>query len=247
MLEMAIAVLVSAVLGFVAARSIVAEADSHRWGMPDRWTRPTCDRCPAPLGPLMVRCRANAHRHRPGNLLIIGTTVLASGFVPLVVPTLWVVPAYLVFVATSILLTVTDLDTQLIPNRMLVRGGGVALGLLIVGGLVASEPGALVRAVLGGAAYFGVMLVLALLARGALGFGDVKLAALLGTFTAYLGWAFLVLAGVSGFLVAGMVAIVLLVFRLARRTDHIAFGPFMVVGAFIALYGGTWLIEWYTS
>lgn len=247
MLEKSIAVLACAAFGFLAARTIVAEADSHRWGLPDRWAAPTCDRCGTPLGPFLLRCRANAHRHRVGNAIILACSVVASGLVPLVVPSLWVVPAFLVYVATAILLTVTDLDTQLIPNRMLVRGGGVAAGLLLVGGLLSSEPGALVRSALGGAAYFGVMLVLALLARGALGFGDVKLAGLLGVFMAYLGWGFLILAGVGGFLIAGVVALVLLVLRLARRTDHIAFGPFMVAGSFVALYGGEWIIEWYTA
>lgn len=247
MLEKAIAVLMCAVFGFFAARSIVAEADSHRWGRPDRWVGPICEGCGAPLGPLLVRCRGDHHRQRVGNVAVLATTVAAAALVPLVVPTLWVVPAYLAFVATSILLTVTDVDTQLIPNRMLLRGGGIAGGLLVVGGLLASEPGSVARSLLGAAAYFVVMLVLALLARGALGFGDVKLAALLGAFTAYLGWGFMILAGVSGFIIAGVVALVLLVLRLARRTDHIAFGPFMVAGAFVALYGGEWLIEWYTG
>ena len=117
---------------------------------------------------------------------------------------MWVVPAYVVFVLGSILLTVTDLDTKLIPNRILARVLVVGGFLLVVGGFASSHPAAVARAFGGGFVYFGIMFVLALIARGALGFGDVKLAALLGVFTGYLGWAQLTIAVLGAFLISGL-------------------------------------------
>ena len=236
---------VSAVAGVFAARMIVAEADAHRLGGQDRWISPVCA-CGAALGPTLMRCTApDRHRQRAANAAVLGSTVVLLALLPGAVPSLWVVPGYVAFVVGGILLTVTDLDTRLIPNRILIRYGGIGSILLLVGGLFAADPGALLDAVVGSAAYFGIMFVLALLARGALGYGDVKLAAFIGLFVGYLGWRHVVTAAISAFIVAGLVAIVLLVTRLAGRKDAIAFGPFMVAGGFIALYLGDAIIAWY--
>jgi leader peptidase (prepilin peptidase)/N-methyltransferase len=240
---MVLAVILSGLAGLVAARSIVAEADAHRRDLPDRWWDPICE-CGASLDAVLGRCR-DGHRQRWLDPALLVASVLLLGALPLVIPTLWVVPGYLLFVATALLLTVTDLDTKLLPNRILVRAGIPSVVLLVVGGLFASEPAAVLRSLAAGAVYFTGMLVLALLARGALGFGDVKLAALLGVFAGYLGWGHLGVAVVGSFIVAGVTALLLLVFRLAGRRDHIPFGPFMVVATLIAIYAGDAILEWY--
>lgn len=232
--------------GYAAARSIVAEADAHRRGLPDRWWDPICDTCAAPLSPALLRCATDRHRQRTVNAVLVVVLPVLCAALPFVLPELWVVPGYVGFVLTTVLLTVTDLDTQLIPNRILLRAGVPSAVALVVGGLLAAEPIAVARAIGGAVAYFVAMLLLALLARGALGFGDVKLAALIGAFTAYLGWGQLALTGLGSFLIAGLAAIVLLVTRRAGRTDHIAFGPFMVVAALITVYAGSAIIDWYT-
>jgi leader peptidase (prepilin peptidase) / N-methyltransferase len=236
---------VSAVVGVFAARMIVAEADAHRHGAPDRWISPVCA-CGTALGPTLMRCTApDRHRQRAVNAAVLGSTVTLLALLPVSLPSLWVLPAFSAFVVGSILLNVTDLDTRLIPNRILVRYGGVGAILLLIGGLLASDPGALLDAMVGSVAYFGIMFGLALTARGALGYGDVKLAAFIGLFVGYLGWRHVVTAAISAFVVAGLVALILLVTRLAGRKDAIAFGPFMVVGGFIALYLGDAVIAWY--
>ncbi len=240
---MVFAVILSGFAGIVAARSIVAEADAHRIDESDRWWDPICE-CGESLGPFLLRCRAG-HPQRWLNGFVLVLTVVLMATVPLALPTLWVVPGYLGFVGTLVLIAVTDYDTKLIPNRILVRAGVPSTVALVVGGLFAAQPGAVARGLLAGAAYFAVMLVLALLARGALGFGDVKLAALIGVFTGYLGWDHLVLAGVGSFVLAGVVALVLLVTRRASRRDHIPFGPFMVAAALISVHLGDAILEWY--
>ena len=89
------------------------------------------------------------------------------------------------------------------------------------------------------------MLALALVAKGALGFGDVKLAFPLGMFVGYLSWSHLVVAGVGAFVIGGIVSLVLLLTRRVRRTDAIAFGPFMTVAAFATIVYGTAFLDWY--
>lgn len=93
-----------------------------------------------------------------------------------------------------------------------------ALGLLVAGGL---------------------FLLLALIRRGAMGWGDVKLAAALG---AMLGWPLVVQGLLYGALAGGAAALVLLVTRRVKRKDYIAYGPYLALGAWIVWTGaaGLW-------
>ena len=155
----------------------------------------------------------------------------------------WVLPSYLWFVAVTVTLTLTDLDQKLIPNRILFPGTVVGAVLLTAGALIESGP--ILRAFGGGAIYFLVLLVVALAARGAFGFGDVKLAFLLGLFTAYRSWETLIVAVFAAFLLGGLVSLVIIVFRLKDRKDTIPFGPYLVGGAYIAIAWGATIASWY--
>lgn len=243
-LRVVIAVL-GAILGYVAARSIVAEANAHRLDRPDRWWDPECEECDGGLSSSMLTCRSMHHRQRRANVWIIVATMVVFGLVALTVKSLWVLPAYLWFAYFSVLLTVTDLDTKLIPNRILLPATVGGLVLLGIGSLAAGSLDALLRGLVSGVGYFVVMLILGLLARGALGFGDVKLAFLLGVFTGYLGWGQVVLAGLGSFILGGLVALVLVVTRRASRKDAIPFGPFMTTAAIVAVVAGDVFLDWY--
>jgi leader peptidase (prepilin peptidase) / N-methyltransferase len=234
-------------IGLVVARSIVAEADAHRRSGGDAWWGPRCGICDGPLGPTMQRCSPLRHPQRGINVIVLVVTPIVMAAMAVAVPTTWVLPAYLSFGAFTILLTITDLDTQLLPNRILLPATVVGGVLLALGAIPDGDGAALVRAVAAGAAYFAVMLVLALVARGALGMGDVKFAFYLGMFTGYLGWWYVVIAGLGGFLVGGVASILLLVMRRVTRKDSVPFGPFMACGAVIAVVAGTVIIDWYVG
>ena len=244
---MLILLAVAVVTGLLAGRVIVSESDAHRMGQPDRWLNPECATCGEELNVITTRCLVHRHPQRRWNLVIILTTAVLFVAMALAVPSLWVWPAYAVFVGASVLLTVTDLDTKLIPNRIL--GPSIVVGLLLLaaGWLAATQSGSPVRALGGGLAYFSVMYLLALLARGGLGFGDVKLAFLIGAFAGYLSWGAVVVAGLGGFIIGGVVSIGLLVGRSRGRKDEIPFGPFMTVAGVIAVLWGAEVISWYSG
>jgi leader peptidase (prepilin peptidase)/N-methyltransferase len=242
---MFIAILVSAVLGALAARSIVAESDAHRQGLPDRWYGPVCAECGSGLGFLLTSCSEHRHPQRRGNIVVFLAAIVLSAAVPAAIPSLWMLPGYLVFVWAMILLTVTDLDTQLIPNRILGPATIVGIVLLLAGHVIDPSAGSLLDASIGGAAYFAVMFLLALIARGGLGFGDVKLAFLIGVFTGYLGLGYVTVSGICAFLLGGIVAALLLITRKSGRKDAIPFGPFMTTAAVITIFFGQGIIDWY--
>ena len=90
------------------------------------------------------------------------------------------------------------------------------------------------RRVLLFAAYY----LLAIVVAGALGFGDVKLAGVLGLVLGWIGWQAVIAGALLGFLYGGVFSIVLLLSRKATSKTKIAFGPFMMLGALTAVFFG---------
>lgn len=156
-----------------------------------------------------------------------------------------VLPAYLWFAGVSLTLVLTDLDVHRIPNRILYPGTVVGFVLLFGGAVVDGDIGTFWRAAAGGAFYFVLFLILALVARGGFGFGDVKLAFFLGLFLTYQSWEVLGAGIALGIAIGGVIAILLLITRRAGRKAKIPFGPAMVFGAYAALLFGQELADWY--
>lgn len=172
------------------------------------------------------------------------TGILFVGTV-LIVGVAWVLPAYLWFAAVTMVLILTDLDHKRIPNRILYPGTVVGLVLLAGGALLDGGAGDLGRGAMGGVFYFSGLFVLALIARGGFGFGDVKLAFMLGLFLAFRGWEHLVVGIFLAFFIGGLVAIALLLSRKKGRKDAVPFGPSLVLGAWIGIAYGLEIAEWY--
>lgn len=127
-----------------------------------------------------------------------------------------------------------DLETRRAPNRIVYP----ALG----GALLASLPlGAesTIEAIVGGGGAFAALLVIALLGRGAMGLGDVKVGALCGVVVGlHVVPVLLVLTFGLGLSVSGP----LVLFRVVRRKDTIAFTPFLGAGTALTLcFGHTYL------
>lgn len=169
---------------------------------------------------------------------LFAATVLVIGVEP-------ELPAYLWFVAVALTLALTDIDVHRLPNRILYPSTVVGAVLLLIAAVIDGDLGAFGRAVAGGAFYFVLFLILALLARGGFGMGDVKLAFFLGLFLAYQSWDVLGAGIALGIAVGGAWAVVLLISRRADRKAKIPFGPAMILGSYLALTVGQELADWY--
>ena len=75
-----------------------------------------------------------------------------------------------------------------------------------------------------------------------MGFGDVKLAGLIGLMV---GWPNVLVAVVGGIIVGGLVAAVLLLTRLKGRKDEIPFGPFLSLTTMATIVYGREILDWY--
>jgi leader peptidase (prepilin peptidase)/N-methyltransferase len=133
-----------------------------------------------------------------------------------------------------------DLEHRLIPNA--ITGPGAVLALALGTGLdPGGEPARLIAAACAG----GFLLLAALAYPGGMGMGDVKLAAVMGL---CLGSA--VAPAVLVALLAGtLLGLVVIARRGARegRKTAIPFGPFLALGALVAVYAGHPLVDLYVN
>ncbi|HPB44456.1 MAG TPA: A24 family peptidase [Microthrixaceae bacterium] len=146
----------------------------------------------------------------------------------IVVPYLWLIP---VLVTAALV----DLRTMLIPKRVVWIGVGVGLGLMTATAAWMGIISSLTSALIGAGAYFAVMFVLHVVNPNGLGFGDVRLAVLLGL---YLGWIDIRLTLIGLFI--GNVSY--LAYALPQRIRHgkdagrfSPFGPGLAVGTIVAV------------
>ncbi|HLN64230.1 MAG TPA: A24 family peptidase [Symbiobacteriaceae bacterium] len=143
------------------------------------------------------------------------------------------------FLAVLTTASVPDLHAKIIPNELVLAGLGA--GLILLFALPYPEKTWL-QGLGGGAGAFALLLLIALVARGGMGEGDVKLAAVIGLFLG--GW-WGVMGLVFGFLAGGLVSGLLLLFRLVGRKDAIPFGPWLAIGAILTALYGSQIWAWY--
>ena len=141
-------------------------------------------------------------------------------------------------VAVSIALALIDLDTKTLPNRIVVPSMVVMAVLLAVASVGTGDWFALLWAIVAGAALFVFYLLLVIIYPSGMGFGDVKLAAVVGLALGYLGWGTVIVGAFAAFLLGGVFSIVLLAIGKATRKTGIPFGPWMLLGAWVGIAFG---------
>ncbi|MDH5527154.1 MAG: prepilin peptidase [Nitrospirota bacterium] len=146
-------------------------------------------------------------------------------------------PVYLALASALLALTLIDLHHQILPDRITLPG--------IVVGLAASAfllPVGILPAVYGVVLGGGLFLVIAVVSRGGMGGGDIKLIAMIG---AFLGWQAVLLTTVVAATTGSLVGLVLMALYGKGRKYAVPFGPFLSAGALVSLLWGTPLIDWY--
>jgi leader peptidase (prepilin peptidase)/N-methyltransferase len=142
-------------------------------------------------------------------------------------------PAFLFLAVLGTQLARIDVTLHLLPNPLVLTLLAVGI-LLLIPGLVNQQVDDLVRALLGALLLFSAYLILGLISPGGIGMGDVKLAAPVGLYLGYLGWSQLLYGGLLGFIVNGMVTVVILWRKGPGKDKEVAHGPSML-GALAAV------------
>lgn len=171
--------------------------------------------------------------------LVTGAGFLAAGWLgggPVTIT------AHLLLAAVTVVLFRTDLDEKLIPNRILYPGGTAAVLVLGLAAVLTDRLPDFGWAMVMGLGYFLMFWLVALAARGGFGYGDVKLAALLGVFAGYPGWRHFAVSIFLTGMIGGIPAILLLVTRQAGPKTELPYGPAMILGCWGALLFGSDII-----
>jgi leader peptidase (prepilin peptidase)/N-methyltransferase len=158
-----------------------------------------------------------------------------------------VLVGFLYFAAITVALGLIDIDTHTLPNRIVLPAYLVAIVLLVAASVVSGDYAALVRAGIGMAALWLAYAAMAFAYPGGMGFGDVKLAGVIGIFLGWSGWGALAVGALAAFLLGGLYAVALIVLRRANRKSGIPFGPWMLAGAWVGIAAGNVVFPAYLS
>ncbi|MEV7829687.1 prepilin peptidase [Streptomyces subrutilus] len=156
-------------------------------------------------------------------------------------------PAALVFTAGLVALAACDAEHFLLPRRLIYPTLGLTAACLLAAAAATGQWYRLGVTAACGAGGFAVFFALHRVRPAWLGFGDVRLAGLLGTGLGWLGPWHLVFALVAGSFAGLLVGIALMAAGRATRHTRLPFGVFLAAGAVASLLVGAPVVHWYES
>lgn len=153
--------------------------------------------------------------------------------------------AYCVFFAFMVVLSGIDIDHHLLPSRVIYPAVAAALVLLAVASGIDHDWHRYEDAVVAGAIGFAVLFGIHVIAPRGMGFGDVRLAGLIGLNVGWLGLAHVAVALFAGFFLGAVVGVGMMAAGRASRKSRIPFGPFLAAGGIVAVLWGNPIVHWW--
>jgi len=192
---------------------------------------------------LRGRCRSCGERISVRYPLIEAGTAGAFVAIALIYDDTYVAAMLAAFAALLIAVSVIDLEHKIIPNRITYPALPI-FAVVIVLGWVLDRPLDPARAGVGLLGYGGFYFVIAMIAPRGMGMGDVKLAGLIGLVLGSLGLRYVGVAAGAAIVAGGLGAIAALALGRGRKAA-IPFGPYLAVGALVAIVWGASIAAWY--
>lgn len=234
-------VLAAGCAGFGAAAGMLLPRMGYRLSVPyGSAPRPACTACDGsfPAGwPGWIRlgraCRCPASPGpAPGWSALATAGAAAALGLGLRPPEL---PVYLIAAVFGVLLATVDLSCLRLPDPVVAALALATVLPLAAVAMITGQSDRLGRAALAGLLLFVVYLLVALLPGHGIGFGDVKLVAVLGFLLGWIGWPAVLLGSVAAHLVNGPVVLMLLVTGRAGRGTALPLGPALLAGTLLAV------------
>ncbi len=158
----------------------------------------------------------------------------------------WVLPALLVLLAGLLALSIIDVESLILPKAIVWPLSLMVAALLVLASAATGEWHNLLVGVICGAAWFVLFYAMFAVSPRLLGFGDVRLAPVLGLSLGWLGWRYVVLGFFAANVVGAAVGIGLIVTHRMTRQQQIPYGVFLAVGCAIAVFAGPELVRPFT-
>lgn len=157
----------------------------------------------------------------------------------------WHTVIYGILCSALVVITFIDLDFQIIPDVITLPG--ILIGI-VAGSLLMPDPfmrysllgfkASVIGLLTGGGLFYAI----AVLSRGGMGGGDIKMMAMVG---ALMGWKSVLLTIFLGSLTGAVFGIFLMISKGKGRKTKIPFGPFLALGTVITLFYGQEIFSWY--
>ena len=216
--------------------------------------RSACPTCDVPIAPrdnvpilswlyLRGRCR---NCHSPISMrypLVEAATAGLFAGVAARIGFSWTLPAYLVLAAGLLALACTDMEHLLLPKRIVYPVLGLFGALLVVAAAITGDWHNLFVAAISGAVWFVIFFAMNFISPRALGFGDVRLAPVLGLALGWLGVRYVLLGFFAANLIGAIIGIALIASKRMSRQQQIPYGVFLAVGTLLAIFAGPELLR----
>jgi leader peptidase (prepilin peptidase) / N-methyltransferase len=155
----------------------------------------------------------------------------------------WALPAYLVLFAGLLALACIDVERLLLPKKIVYPLSILVGALLLMAAAATAHWHDLLVAVLCGLAWFLVFLAMNLASPRLLGFGDVRLAPVLGLALGWLGVRYVLLGFFAANLIGAVIGIALIATKRISRQQQIPYGVFLALGTALAVFAGPELLR----
>ena len=155
----------------------------------------------------------------------------------------WDLPAVLVLLAGLLALACIDFEHLLLPKKVVYLTLALVGVLLILAAAETGEWHNLLVAGISSVAWFVVFFLMNLASPRILGFGDVRLALVLGLGLGWFGWRYVVLGFFAANLIGAIIGITLIALNKIRRDQPIPYGVFLAVGTAFAIFAGPELVS----
>ena len=240
--------IVAAIIGLLVGHAVELTLDRSYSDSPVSGTLTHCPTCRSPvravdLLPLigyllhLGRCPDCRQRLPLRAVLLAPATALCFALAALATDDWGATILTGVFSAIFLALLFTDLERRLLPNRIVYPAVLLAMAV----SWAWSDRNA-AQAFAGGGLAFAIMLLMYIVSLGRFGFGDVKMATLMGLAAGFPAMTVgLFFTAIS----AGVVALVLMLTGIVRRGQYMPYGPFIALGAIVSLLWGDAIIDWY--
>ena len=147
----------------------------------------------------------------------------------------WALPVYVYFAIISVPLAIIDLRTHRLPNRLTLPAYPIVAVGVALPAIADARWSDLTRAAIGAVCLLGVYGLLHVINPAGMGLGDVKLAGPMGALLAWVSWSVLLVGTFLGFALGAVVGLLLLATKRVGRKSALAFGPYMLAGAWLAI------------
>ncbi len=159
----------------------------------------------------------------------------------------WDLPAFLILFAGLLALAVIDLEHLTLPKKIVYPTLATVAGLLVLAAAKTNGWHDLLVAVICSVAWFVVFFIMNFASPRVLGFGDVRLALVLGLGLGWLGWRYVVLGFFAANLIGAVVGVTLIVMKKMTRDQPIPYGVFLALGTALAVFSGPEVTSWFAQ